>query len=102
MNKESFVKLIDNVLKYKEEEERWSDFGLPLYELPLSELSWGFFNAFIDEVFKEEAVDWINWWLFEKPGLFGGEINQAWNEDGSIIPTNTVDDLWNIIETFQK
>lgn len=102
MNKEVFVKLIGNVTKYQKEEQRWSDFGIPLYESPISELSWSFFNTFIEEVFTTEAVDWINWWLFEKSGLFGRKDNQAWNEDGSIIPTDTVDDLWNIIETFQK
>lgn len=102
MNKEGFIKLINNALKYKEEEERWSNFGIPLYELPLSELGWGFFNISIEEIFDIEAVGWINWWLFEKPGFFGGESNQAYNEDGSVIPTDTIDDLWELVKNNQK
>ena len=40
---------------------------------------------------------------YERPALFeGDEVNKAYNEDGSEIPTETVDDLWNIVEKFRK
>ena len=32
----------------------------------------------------------------------GDEVNKAYNEDGTEIPTETVDDLWNIVEKFRK
>ena len=39
----------------------------------------------------------------ERPALFeGDEVNKAYNEDGSEIPTETVDDLWNIVKKFRK
>ena len=74
---------------------------LVLFELPISELGWNFLNVVLPELFSDEGVDWINWWLFEKPG-FGGDPNQAYDEDGNVIPTDTIDDLWNIVKDYQK
>lgn len=101
MTKEGFIKLIENALNYSKELDRWSDFGIDLFELPISELGWNFLNVVLPELFSDEGVDWINWWLFEKPG-FGGDPNQAYDEDGNVIPTDTIDDLWNIVKDYQK
>lgn len=101
MTKEGFVKLIENAQNYSKELDRWSDFGIDLFELPISELGWGFLNTVLPELFSDEGVDWINWWLFEKPGL-GGDPNQAYDENGNVIPTDTIDDLWNIVKDYQK
>ena len=101
MNKEGFIKLIENAQNYSKELDKWYDFGIDLFELPISELSWNFFNIAIEEVFTDDGVDWINWWLFEKPG-FRGEVNQAYDEDGNIIPTDTIEDLWNLVKDYLK
>lgn len=101
MTKEGFIKLIENAKKYDKELDRWSDFGIDLFELPISELSWNFLNIVLPELFSDEGVDWINWWLFEKPG-FGEEPNQAYDENGNVIPTDTIDDLWNIVKEYKK
>lgn len=93
MTKEGFVKLIENAQNYSKELDRWYNFGIELYELPISELGWGFLNITLSELFSDEGVDWINWWLFE---------NQAYNEDGSMIPTDTIDDLWELVKEYQK
>lgn len=97
MTKEGFIKLIENAQNYNKELDRWSDFGIDLFELPISELGWNFLNVVLPELFSDEGVDWINWWLFEKPG---GDPNQAY--DGNVIPTDTIDDLWNIVKDYQK
>ena len=101
MTKEGFIKLIENAQNYDKELDRWYDFGIELYEFPVSELGWRFLNITLPELFSDDGVDWINWWLFEKPGL-RGEPNQAYNEDGSIIPTDTIDDLWELVKEYQK
>lgn len=101
MTKEGFIKLIENAQNYNKELNRWSDFGIDLFELPISELGWNFLNVVLPELFSDEGVDWINWWLFEKPG-FGEDPNQAYDEDGNVIPTDTIDDLWNIVKDYQK
>lgn len=102
MTKEGFEKLIVNAQNYQRELDRWANFGIELFELPISEYSWNFLNVMLPELFSEEGVDWINWWLFEKPSIFGGEPNQAWDEDGNIIPTDTIDDLWNLVKGYLK
>lgn len=101
MTKERFIKLIENAQNYNKELDRWSDFGIDFFELPISELGWNFLNVVLPELFSDEGVDWINWWLFEKPG-FGEDPNQAYDEDGNVIPTDTIDDLWNIVKDYQK
>lgn len=101
MTKEGFIKLIENALNYSKELDRWSDFGIDLFELPISELGWNFLDVVLPELFSDEGVDWINWWLFEKPG-FRGDPNQTYDENGNVIPTDTIDDLWNIVKDYQK
>lgn len=101
MTKEGFIELVENAMNYSKELDRWNDFGICLFELPISELGWNFFNVSLSELFSDEGIDWINWWLFEKPG-FGGDPNQAYDKDGNIIPTDTIDDLWNIVKDYQK
>lgn len=101
MTREEFEKFITNAQKYSEELDRWDKFGLSLYELPISEMGWELFNISVDIIFKEDGADWINWWLFEKP-IFFGKPSQAYNEDGSVIPTDTLDDLWNLVKDLQK
>lgn len=63
----------------------------------------GFLDTVLPELFSDEGVDWVNWWLFEKPGLFKNSLpNEAYDEDGNIIPTDTIDDLWNLVKDYQK
>lgn len=101
MTKEKFIKLIGNAIKFKNELDRWDSFGIDLYGLPISELSWNFLNISLPELFTDEGIDWINWWLFEKHG-FGNEPNQVYDENDNIIPTDDIEDLWNLVKGYQK
>jgi hypothetical protein len=49
----------------------------------------------INSHFDEEGQDWINWWLYEKDG--NPEL-KAWDENDNEIPTETIDDLWNLVK----
>ena len=96
-------KVIEATLKLNKEYDRWNDFGIDLWELPIGDTVAGLAESIWDIVFDEDGIDWINWWIYERPALFeGDEVNKAYNEDGSEIPTETVDDLWNIVEKFRK
>lgn len=55
MTKEGFIKLIENALNYSKELDRWSDFGIDLFELPISELGWNFLNVVLPELFSDEG-----------------------------------------------
>ena len=103
ITKEQFTKVIEDTLKLNKEYDRWDDFGINLWELPIGDIVANLAESIWDITFDEEGVDWINWWIYERPALFeGDEVNKAYNEDGSEIPTETVDDLWNIVEKFRK
>lgn len=60
-------------------------------------------NILFDEVlgllFQEEGVDDINWWLYEKCGR---PDYKMWDKDGNEIPTETLDDLWEIVKDYRK
>ena len=103
ITKEQFTKVIEDTLKLNKEYDRWDNFGINLWELPIGDIVANIAESIWDITFDEEGVDWINWWIYERPALFeGDEVNKAYNEDGSEIPTETVDDLWNIVEKFRK
>lgn len=103
ITKEQFTKVIENTLKLDKEYDRWDDFGINLWELPIGDIIANLAESIWDITFDEDGVDWINWWIYERPALFeGDEVNRAYNEDGSEIPTETIDDLWNIVEKFRK
>ena len=103
ITKEQFTKVIEDTLKLDKEYDRWNDFGINLWELPIGDAVANLAKSIWDITFDEDGVDWINWWIYERPALFeGDEVNKAYNEDGSEIPTETVDDLWNIVEKFRK
>ena len=103
ITKEQFTKVIEDTLKLNKEYDRWDDFGINLWELPIGYTIANLAESIWNITFDEDGVDWINWWIYERPALFeGDEVNKAYNEDGSEIPTETVDDLWNIVEKFRK
>ena len=103
ITKEQFTKVIEDTLKLDKEYDRWDNFGINLWELPIGDIVANIAESIWDITFDEDGVDWINWWIYERPALFeGDEVNKAYNEDGSEIPTETVDDLWNIVEKFRK
>ena len=103
ITKEQFTKVIEDTLKLNKEYDRWDDFVINLWELPIGDTVANLAESIWDITFDEDGVDWINWWIYERPALFeGDEVNKAYNEDGSEIPTETVDDLWNIVEKFRK
>ena len=103
ITKEQFTKVIEDTLKLDKEYDRWDDFGINLWELPIGDVVANLAESIWDITFDEDGVDWINWWIYERPPLFeGDEVNKYYNEDGLEIPTATIDDLWNIVEKFRK
>lgn len=102
MTKEGFVKLIENAQNYSKELDRWSDFGIDLFELPISELGWGFLNTVLPELFSDKGVDWINWYLFERISVITHKVLPCYDEEGNKVFLNTADDLWEWVKQYQK
>lgn len=102
MEKCNFVAMINAIEKYDAEVERWADFGIELYELPICELTWELINMYLEEVFNEDGVDWINWYIYERKSIFTGEVLPCFDEEGNEFYVNTPEDLWKLVEQHQK
>lgn len=100
ITKEQFTKLISNHIKHLEkidEIERVIQGNIMNWNV----IEYGniLFDTVLSLLFKDEAVDDIFWWLFERRG----DPNlKMWTENGNEIPTETIDDLWEIVKDFQK
>jgi len=49
--------------------------------------------------YGKEAADWIEWYLYERESL-NGDINQAWDKDGTEI-CHTIESLWKVVEEIR-
>lgn len=96
MKKEKFIEIITKIENYDSEIERWSDFGLSIFENDICQLPWVIINAFLEELFTKEQVDWIYWYLFERVDL-NGNISKCWDENGNEIIIKNPEDLWNFL-----
>ena len=102
MEKCNFVAMVNAIEKYDAEVERWNDFGIELYELPICELTWELINMYLEEVFNKDGVDWINWYIYERKSIFTGEVLPCFDEEGKEFYVNTPEDLWKLVEQHQK
>jgi hypothetical protein len=102
MEKCNFVAMINAIERYDAEVERWADFGIELYELPICELTWELINMYLEEMFDKDGIDWINWYIYERKSIFTGEVLPCWDEEGKEFYVNTPEDLWKLVEQHQK
>lgn len=97
ITKEKFVSLI---LRHQKWMNRINEISDTLNISTLWECDWvnytvTLFNKTITSFFKEEGIEDIEWWLYEKSG--NPEL-KIFDTDGSEIPTETIDDLWEIVK----
>ena len=102
MEKCNFVAMVNAIEKYDAEVERWADFGIELYELPICEIPWELINMYLEEMFTKDGVDWINWYIYERKSIITGEILPCFDEEGNKFYVNTPEDLWKLVEQHQK
>lgn len=100
ITKEEFIKLISEQKKW---DDRLDEVGKALNCNPL-DMDWvehgaRLFDFTLNILFEEEGVDDITWWLWEKNG--SSEM-KMWDKDGKEIPTETIEDLWNIVKNNQR
>ena len=100
ITKEQFIKLITDNRKHNNRLDKVEDvLGLTIYDCDWVEYGNVLFDEVLNLLFEEEAVDDINWWLYEKDGR---PDYKMWDKDGNEIPTETLDDLWEIVKDYQK
>ena len=73
--------MINAIEKYDAEVERWNDFGIEIYELPIGEIPWEMFNCWLEDHFNSNGKDWINWYLWERKSIFTNEVLPCYDEN---------------------
>lgn len=100
ITKEQFIKLITDHRKHNDRLDEIEDvLGLAIYDCDWVEYGNILFDEVLGLLFQEEGVDDINWWLYEKCGR---PDYKMWDKDGNEIPTETLDDLWEIVKDYRK
>ena len=101
IKKETFCRFIDN---YKYANDRVillkQDFQVDFvnFEEPFVQA----IEALVKLHFNKNQVSLIEWWLYEKWNITGDDILQLEDQEtGEAIPTDTADDLWNLLQTLK-
>lgn len=100
ITKEQFIKLITDNRKHNARlDEVEYVLKLAIYDCDWVEYGNILFDEVLGLLFQEEGVDDINWWLYEKCGR---PDYKMWDKEGNEIPTETLDDLWEIVKDYRK
>lgn len=101
MLKEEFISLISEYQDWSSKVDKASEvLNIPnLFECSLVEYGATLFDKTIGLLFNKDGVDDISWWVYEKAGR---KDMRMWDSDGKEIPTDTLDDLWNLVKDNQK
>lgn len=97
ISKNLFIKMMQSAEKFSAEIDRWSEFGIDVFEIPIGEIPWDMFNAWCESHFDEEGQDWINWYIFERKSIATGQILACYDENGKEFYVRTLDELWNLV-----
>ena len=101
ITKEEFIDLI---LKQQEWSNRVDEVSEALNVPTLFESDWVeytsiLFTKTLNLLFNEDGVDDISWWMYEKSG---NPEFKMWDENEKEIPTDTIEDLWEIVKDNRK
>ena len=98
ISKALFVEMIEYAEAFEAELDRWNDFGLQVFEMPIGDIPWGMFNCWLESHFDMEGKDWVNWYLWERRSFSTNEILPCYHKDGTQFFVNTVEDLWDLVK----
>lgn len=100
ITKEQFIKLITDNRKHNDQLDKVANMlGCSIYDCDWIEYGNILFDEVLELCFQKEAVDDIFWWIYEKDGR---PDYKMWDKDGNEIPTETLDDLWEIVKDYRK
>lgn len=103
MEYKEFKEFIETIQEFDKYLDSIDNLGISLYETPISTLFYKMLDQYEKLIFNEEAIDIINWWLYEKFSFYNNEeILEMFDKDGNVIPTDTIKDLWICIKNNLK
>lgn len=98
MEYEQFKTVVETLEKIRERSYSIHQLGIDLmdYDEPTHVV----ISTLLESIFKEEGKDWIDWYLYERPG-FNGKPNLATDENGNEICHN-IESLWETVKPYRK
>lgn len=101
ITKNEFIALINDYQEWLNQVDKVSEaLGVSLlFESNLVEYPAKLFDKTLNIIFNENGVSDIDWWLYEKSGC---PDLKMWDEEGNEIPTNTIEDLWELVKDSQN
>ena len=100
ITKEEFTKLISDHQKYNKRLDEVCDaFDAEIWSADWIEYANVLFDTTIGLLFTDEGQDTISWWLYEKDGRSDMKM---WDAEGKEIPTETIEDLWEVVKDNRK
>ena len=99
MDKSNFISAIHDFLEFRENVANISDaFKLDFTDSNLYLYSEKLFCNYMLSNFSSEDVDTILWWCYDKQS----NPKLKYIVDGKIIPSDTIEDLWNIVDKINN
>ena len=96
ITKNNFIKFIKDYQAWNKYVEDASDFlKSDIVECPLITYTDTLFQDVMKSFFSKAGADDIDWWLFEK---YNNPELKMFDKNNKEIPTETLDDLWNIVK----
>lgn len=87
-----FKQVIQMYLTILEERDKFEAIGFSI-DTPIFNYIDSMFDMLLHAYLTDDGVDWVYCWLFE-PG------KKAYNKDGSEIKTDTIEDLYKLLEPY--
>lgn len=94
---EQFEKIIKNLEKCRERSHSLYQLGVDLMDY--DDLHQDVIGILMLATFKEPGKDWIDWYLYEKPGFGNGESLKAFDKDNNEICHN-IESLWETVKEY--
>jgi len=99
ISKEEFFTILDEHKAQSERIDKLEEAGLCIWNSAVVEYGSYMFDRVIQAYFTKDGIDWIYWWIYEKNG---NPEMKAWDENEKEIPTETKEDLWNLVKPYRK
>ena len=99
ITKEEFIKLLNDRINWNDKVEQLCELlGSNLWESDIFNYGEILFEKILNLRFNDSGIDIIFWWLYERK--YDKDLNIK--IDGKEVPSETLDDLWNLVKDYRK
>lgn len=112
IDKELFISIIKEVHNADHFINELYRLGIESVDNPLFYAYGYILDRYWEAYFTDEAIDTINWFMYEHHSIgddFDAELKMlepgqlsVHEENGNLIPMDTIDDLWEYVKDFRK